>query len=402
MNRPSAVIVGAGPAGLIAAETLALAGLEVSVHEAMPSPGRKFLMAGRGGLNLTHSEGFDSFVARYGDRSGWLRPIIERYPPSALTAWCEELGQPTFVGSSGRIFPRAMKASPLLRAWLTRLTELGVRIVTRSRWTGWTGDGALSFAGEGGVTLVRPDVTILALGGASWPRLGSDGAWAPRIADRGVPVAPLRASNVGVHVRWSEIFRTRFAGVPLKGLRVRCGPAHARGEAVVTGQGLEGGVIYALGAAIRDGLVQHGHVALSIDLKPDVSKAELAQRLGQARSGASLSTMLQKQARLQPVAISLLREAGPVPREVEALAALIKSVPIMVSGAGSIDRAISSAGGVMREGLDHWLMIKALPGVFVAGEMLDWDAPTGGYLLQASFATGVAAAKGACTWLSRR
>ena len=395
-------VVGAGPAGLMAAETLAKAGVKVTVYERMPSVGRKFLMAGRGGLNLTHSEPGPAFLARYGEAEGRLSPIIGRFPPAALVAWCEGLGQPTFVGSTGRVFPRAMKASPLLRAWLARLERLGVRIVARARWRGWAPDGALLIEEEGAQAPVplRPAATILALGGASWPRLGSDGGWVPLLRARGIPVDDLAASNAGALVPWSDHLRERFAGTPLKGLRFSCGAASARGEAVITQAGLEGGAVYALGAAMRRELAGGGPASLLLDLKPDLAPADLERRLSGMRGSDSLSTALRKSIRLPPVSIALLREAGDVPRDPARLAARIKALPLAVTGMAALDRAISSAGGVGLDACDARLMLKEAPGTFVAGEMLDWDAPTGGYLLQASFATGVAAAEGALAWLA--
>lgn len=395
-------VVGAGPAGLMAAEMLAKAGVKVTIYERMPSVGRKLLMAGRGGLNLTHSEPGPAFLARYGEAEGRLSPIIGRFPPAALVAWCEGLGQPTFVGTSGRVFPRAMKASPLLRAWLARLERLGVRIVTRARWRGWAPDGALLIEEEGAgePAPLRPAATILALGGASWPRLGSDGGWTPLLRARGIAVSDLVASNAGAHVPWSAHLRERFAGTPLKGLRFSCGAAGARGEAVITQSGLEGGAVYALGAALRAELAGGGPARLLLDLKPDIALADLERRLSGMRSSDSLSTALRKSIRLPPVSIALLREAGDVPRDPARLAARIKALPLAVTGMASLDRAISSAGGVGLDACDGRLMLKDAPGTFVAGEMLDWDAPTGGYLLQASFATGVAAAEGALAWLA--
>lgn len=395
-------VIGAGPAGLMAAETLAKAGVQVTVYERMPSVGRKFLMAGRGGLNLTHSEPGPAFLARYGEAQSRLSPIIGRFPPAALVAWCEGLGQPTFVGSSGRVFPRAMKASPLLRAWLARLERLGVRIVARARWRGWATDGALLIEEEGAQAPVplRPAATILALGGASWPRLGSDGGWVPLLRARGIAIEDLVASNAGALVPWSAHLRERFAGTPLKGLRFSCGASSARGEAVITQAGLEGGAVYALGAALRGQLAGGGPATLLLDLKPDIGLADLERRLAGMRPSDSLSTALRKSVRLPPVSIALLREAGDVPRDPARLAARIKALPLLVTGMASLDRAISSAGGVSLDACDSRLMLKDAPGNFVAGEMLDWDAPTGGYLLQASFATGLAAAEGALAWLA--
>lgn len=395
----SAAIIGGGPAGLFAAERLARAGLSVTVFERMPSVGRKFLMAGRGGLNLTHSEPLDRFGARYGEASGWMAPLLEALPPADLVRWCEGLGQQTFVGSSGRVFPNAFKASPLLRAWLSRLERLGVRIVTHTRWTGWSEDGALKLAGPAGEVSVRADVVILALGGASWPRLGSDGAWVPALREQGIAVAELRPANVGILTAWSELLRERFHGAPLKRIAVHHGARSQRGEAVLTRGGLEGGAIYALGPSIRTALDKAPATDLILDLRPDLSIEALAAKLDGPRRGASMATILRKRAGLSPVAAALAREAGPLPQEPEALAARIKAVTVTVTGLSAFDRAISSAGGLAREALDDNLMLLRRPGVFAAGEMLDWEAPTGGYLLQGSFATGAAAARGALRWL---
>ncbi len=400
--EPFIAVVGGGPAGLMAAEVLAGAGHAVTVYDRMPSLGRKFLMAGRGGLNLTHSEDVERFVARYAEAAPRLKPLLDAFSPADLRAWCEGLGHETFVGSSGRVFPRAFKASPLLRAWLARLESLSVRFAPRHRWEGWSEDGALRFTrGDGEAVLVTPDATVLALGGASWPRLGSDGAWAETLTGRGVAVAPLRAANVGFTVPWSEVMRSRFAGEPLKRIALAFEGTSVRGEAMITAAGIEGGAVYALSAAIRDAILRDGQATIQVDLRPDLSVEALARRLAAPRSGQSASTFLRKAAALPPVAIALLREAHgtELPREPEALAGAIKAVPLTLDGIKPIARAISTAGGVSLEGVDEHLMLRDHPGVFVAGEMLDWEAPTGGYLLQATFATGVAAAKGALAWL---
>lgn len=393
----SVAIVGAGPAGLIAAETLAKAGLAVTVHDRMASVGRKLLMAGRGGLNLTHSEPLETFLARYGSAAAKLRPLIEAFPPAQLRAWAEELGEPTFVGSSGRVFPTSMKASPLLRAWLRRLDGLGVRFVLRDEWRGFDAEGHPRFVRADGTPAIETaDATLLALGGASWPRLGSNGAWQDILWEKGVDITPLRPANAGFRADWSEIFRGRFAGEPLKTLAVSFQDITLRGEAMVTAYGLEGGVIYALSARLRDAIEREGSAMVHFDLAPGRSAAELASRIAAQKASQSLANLLRKAAHLSPVAINLMREGnGPaLPRDPELLAALIKAVPIRLTGTEGLDRAISTAGGVAWSQLDQGLMLKALPGVFVAGEMIDWEAPTGGYLLQASFATGIAAAKG--------
>jgi uncharacterized flavoprotein (TIGR03862 family) len=397
----SAVVIGGGPAGLMGAERLALAGFGVDLYERMPTLARKFLMAGRGGLNLTHSEPLDRFLARYRDPETRIRAAIEAFTPDDLRQWADRLGAETYIGSSGRVFPKAMKASPLLRNWIRRLEELGVTFHLRSRWTGWTTDGALSFVdASDSETTVRPYVTILALGGASWPRLGSDATWVPVLAAEGVTIAPFEASNCGFRVAWSETFATRFAGEPLKRIAVSLGDISVEGEAMVTVSGIEGGAVYAIGRAIRAALkTAGGPVEFTIDLKPGVTQATLADSLSRIRKGDSLSNGLRK-AGLAPVAIGLLREAhGKVlPADPMTLARAIKSVPVRVLAPASINRAISSDGGVSFSALSDDLMLRARPGVFLSGEMLDWDAPTGGYLLQATFATAVRAAEAAIRW----
>ncbi len=396
-------IVGGGPAGLFAAERLAAAGHAVTVFERMPSVGRKLLMAGRGGLNLTHSEGFEAFVARYGAAAPWVRPMLEAFPPAALVAWAEGLGQPTFVGSSGRVFPKALKASPLLRAWLARLAELGVEIRTRHDWLGWTDDGALRFSAPAGEVDIRPQATILALGGASWPRLGSDGGWVGPLQASGAEVAPLRPANMGFDVAWSPVMQD-FAGQPLKGIALTFAGRTVRGEAMITRYGLEGGALYALSAPIRDEILAKGTATATIDLRPDQTRDMLAARLARPRGAQSLANHLRKTLRLSPLEINLLREAHgkDLPAESAALAAAIKAAPVRLTGVQGLARAISTAGGVRLDGLDERLMLKARPGVFLAGEMLDWEASTGGYLLQATFATGLAAAQGVLAWLTDR
>jgi uncharacterized flavoprotein (TIGR03862 family) len=393
---PHVTIIGGGPAGLIAAERLGQAGVAVTVYDQMPSVGRKFLMAGRGGLNLTHSEDFERFIARYAEGSATLRPLIKAFRPEDLRAWCEGLGQETFVGSSGRVFPKAFKASPLLRAWLSRLESLGVRFALRHRWQGWDAEGRPVFSNAAGeLVTAQADATILALGGASWPRLGSDGSWVEHLEGRGVAVAPLRPANMGFTLPWSEVVRGRFEGEPLKRIALTFEGVTVRGEAIVTADGIEGGAIYALSARLRDAIEREGKAVLHLDLRPDLSEEALAKRLSAPRKGQSASTFLRKAGGLSPLGTALLRESDPrLPQEPAALARLIKAVPLTLTGMKPLDRAISSAGGIPFAELDENLMLRRLPGVFVAGEMLDWEAPTGGYLLQASFATGIAAAKG--------
>jgi uncharacterized flavoprotein (TIGR03862 family) len=392
-----AVVIGAGPAGLMAAETLARGGLTVTIHDQMPSVGRKLLMAGRGGLNLTHAEPLPVFLSRYGAARTWLEPIITDFPPEALIAWCNDLGQPTFTGSSARVFPTAMKASPLLRAWMRRLGELGVALRVRHRWAGWDAVGNLSFETPNGRVHDRPDVTVLALGGASWPRLGSDASWAACLPGL---LTPFQPANCGFLVDWSAHFRSRFAGRPLKRLAIRFGPDTVRGEAIVTESGIEGGIIYALSTRLRETIRAEGFATINLDLRPDVSLAVLENRLGGPRGGQSLANLLRKQAGLSPEAIGLVQEALHHDAPSDSLPRLIKSLPIRLIAPASIERAISSAGGLRADALNASLMLRDRPGVFAAGEMLDWEAPTGGYLLQACFSTGVAAANGALAWLA--
>jgi uncharacterized flavoprotein (TIGR03862 family) len=400
-------IIGAGPAGLMAAEVLAQGSANVTVYDAMTSAGRKFLMAGRGGLNLTHSEALPEFLARYGAAKSHLAPAIEAFPPDALRAWSEALGQPTFIGSSGRVFPQAFKASPLLRAWLRRLDAMGVRLSLRHRWSGWNDDGHLLFQTPHDQHVVDARATVLALGGASWPRLGSDGGWAETLAARGVTISPLRPANCGFTVTWSEIFRNRFEGQPLKGIALSFGPHTVRGEAMVTRTGIEGGAVYALSADLREAIIATGETTLHVALRPDLTSVELTARLSAPRGKQSFSNYLRKVAHLSPAGIGLLQEAAIASgvslsaMSPATLADLINAVPIKLNGIAPIARAISTAGGISFNELDADFMIRRLPGVFAAGEMLDWEAPTGGYLLQASFATGAAAGRGALKWIAR-
>jgi len=370
----------------------------------MPSVARKFLLAGRGGLNLTHSEPPDAFLDRFSEARSALEAPLAALTPDDLRAWSAGLGEETFVGSSGRVFPAAFKASPLLRAWLARLAELGVTIRTRARWTGWTCDDGLRFETPQGEIVERADATLLALGGASWPRMGSDGSWVDILAREGVAVAPLRAANVGFDCAWSPHFAETFAGAPLKRIALSFGERRVRGEAMVTRRGIEGGAVYALSAPLREAILATGNAQLLVDLRPDLDDISIARRLASQKKGASFSNRLRKAVSLDPAAIALLREAhhGEPPREPEALAAAIKACPLTLTGVGPIERAISTAGGVRFDEIDSRHMLKARPGVFVAGEMLDWEAPTGGYLLQASFATGAAAAAGISDWLLKR
>lgn len=390
----------------MAAETLATAGVPVTVYERMPRLARKLLLAGRGGLNLTHSEPLEDLLARYREAAPRLRAVMEVFPPAALRAWCEGLGQETFVGTSGRVFPRAMKTSPLLRAWMQRLAGLGVEIRFGHRWRGWDADDRLLFETAEGERAVAATCTILALGGASWPRLGSDGSWVRPLEEAGVRVAPLAPANCGIRIAWSDVFRMRFAGTPLKRIAVTLGAETARGEAMITAEGLEGGAVYALSAPIRREIAAHGAAELTIDLRPDEPAAALAARLAKPRGKQSLSTYLRKVLSLDATAIGLVQEAAHAAgtplaaMSPDAIAGLVKAVPVRAIGLAPIDRAISTAGGVAFDEIDASFMLRTRPGTFVAGEMLDWDAPTGGYLLQACFATGRAAGQGALAYLA--
>lgn len=394
-----AAVIGAGPAGLMAAEALAARGHTVHVYDGMPSAGRKFLLAGKGGLNLTHAEPFDAFVARYGPRAGVLAPRLQVFGAGALRAWAQELGISTFVGTSGRVFPEGMKAAPLLRAWLHRLRGQGVQFHMRHRWTGWDADGALRF--DNG-TRVRPAATVLALGGASWPQLGSDGAWAPLLAARGVDVAPLAPANCGFDVGWSEFFRSRFEGAPLKSVALAFQGWRQAGEFVVTAGGIEGSLVYAASAALRDAIARDGVAVPHLDLLPQRTPEWVARELAHPRGTRSLATHLKTRLGLDGVKAGLLWEIVPKAEQADAavFAQRIKALPLTLRAPRPVAEAISTAGGVRFEALDEQLMLRALPGVFVAGEMLDWEAPTGGYLLTACFTTGRVAGQGAAEWLA--
>ena len=404
-SSATVAVVGGGPAGMIAAERLAAAGLDVVLFDRMAALGRKFLVAGRGGLNLTHSEGLEQFVTRYGDATPELVPLLEAFDPAALIEWCEGLGQSTFVGSSGRVFPTAFRANALLDAWIERLEELGVDIRTRHRWLGWDDDGALRFeaAASDGATFAA-EATVLALGGASWPNTGSDGAWTELLAAHDVEVAPLRPANSGFVVEWSEIMVRDFAGTPIKNVGVSVGAASARGELMITDTGLEGGALYAVSRELREAIDAFGSAELLVDLLPDLDADAVAVRLGRRRPKDSTATVLRRHLGLDPAKIALLRDAtsNQIPTDDPAMVALAKSVPVRVLAPEGIERAISTSGGVRLDEVDEHLMLIRRPGTFVAGEMLDWDAPTGGYLLQGSFSTGVAAANGVLDWLGGR
>jgi uncharacterized flavoprotein (TIGR03862 family) len=406
---PILAVIGGGPAGLMAAETAAAGGCRVEIYDAMPSVGRKFLLAGKGGLNLTHAEPPESFPSRYGARRAVLEPLLREFGPMELRAWAKELGVETFVGSSGRVFPAEMKAAPLLRAWLRRLREAGVGFHARHRWRGWDADGTLRFETPEGSRSVRVDAVVLALGGGSWARLGSDGAWVPRLEARGIPVRPLRPANCGFDVGWSEHFRSRFAGQPVKPVAAAFtdseGIEHRRpGEFVVTDTGVEGSLIYALSAPLRDMIEATGTAILRLDLAPGRELPRLAEALARPRGSRSLANHLKRAAGIEGVKAGLLRELLPPEdfTDPARLAAGIKNLPLRLLAPRPLDEAISSAGGVAFEALDEGLMLRELPGVFCAGEMLDWEAPTGGYLLTACFATGRAAGAGAALWLAAR
>ena len=396
-------IIGGGPSGLMAAEVLSAKGFNVSIYERKPSVGRKFLMAGRGGLNLTHSEDLKPFLSRYGERSDRLKPMINQFPPQALRAWCESLGQPTFIGSSKRVFPQSFKASPLLRAWIARLKEQGVDFMLNYEWRGWK-EGALVFSTTGEDASVTPDATILALGGASWPRLGSDGGWVDVLKAQNIEIALLRPANCGFYVDWSPVFSARFAGTPLKAAALSFNDQSVRGEFVMTDKGIEGSAVYALGALLREEIARSGSAQLIIDLKPDLDANEIQKRLQRPRAGLSLTNYLRKTLKLPDVAIGLLMEkldrtklSAYTPAQ---LTRAIKFYALDLNGIFSIDRAISTAGGVTFDAIDDNAMLVNKEGVFIAGEMLDWEAPTGGYLLQASLSSGVCAANGVMRWLN--
>jgi uncharacterized flavoprotein (TIGR03862 family) len=402
VDEKQITIIGGGPAGLMAAETLSLSGHRVTIYDSMPTVARKFLLAGKSGLNITHSEPHDRFAGRFGTASTWLRPALDAFGPDDVRRWADELGVGTFVGSSGRVFPRAMKASPLLRAWLRRLEAQGVRVLTRHRWTGFASDG-LAFETPDGVKIVRSDATLLALGGASWPRLGSDGSWMPWLAGKGVATAGFRPANCGFDVVWSELFRERFAGAPLKSVTATSDAGTIPGEFVISRHGIEGSLVYAHAAALRDRLETRGAAALTLDLTPGRTENRLSKDLARQSGKASLSNRLRKGADIDGVKAALLRELANADdlADPDSLARLIKELPVPVAGPRPIAEAISSAGGVRVESIDGGFMLKAIPGVFVAGEMLDWEAPTGGYLLTGCLTTGRAAAHGIDAWLRR-
>jgi uncharacterized flavoprotein (TIGR03862 family) len=424
-------IIGGGPAGLMAAEVLAQGGVQVDVYDAMPSVGRKFLMAGKGGMNITHAEPFDIFLTRYGTRRDQIEPLLRGFSPEALREWIQGLGIETFVGTSNRVFPTDMKSAPLLRAWLHRLRESGVHFHVRHRWCGWNEHGALRFEisrsrlpeGEGAIDLspaggkldkgpfssnthvkiIKSDAVILALGGASWPQLGADGSWLPVLAQRGIAVAPLRPANCGFDVAWSAHFRERFIGEPLKSVAATCGDIRKQGECVVTEHGIEGGLIYAHSAALRDEIERSGSATLHLDLLPDWTLQRVQIEVSHPRGSRSLSSHLQSRLGLKGVKANLLREvlSNEEMHDPVLLAHTAKNLALRLIAARPLSEAISTAGGVTFEELNAQLMFKKMPGVFCAGEMLDWEAPTGGYLLSACFASGYAAGNGALNWLRK-
>jgi uncharacterized flavoprotein (TIGR03862 family) len=407
-REKSVAIVGGGPAGLMAAETLINSGIEVDLYDAMPSVARKFLLAGVGGMNITHSEPLEEFIPRYGAQKKNIEPLLQAFTPDALRGWVHDLGIETFVGSSGRVFPKEMKAAPLLRAWLHRLRESGVRIHVRHRWLGWK-EKDLLFAASEGEKIIHADAVILALGGASWPKLGSDGAWVPILKQRQIDIAMLQPSNCGFEVSeqgWTEHFRTRFAGQPVKPVVAAYSDTngetqHRQGEFIVTDKGVEGSLIYALSALLRAQINQFGSATLYLDLAPSLSLQKLTDEITHPRGSRSLSSHLQSRVNIKGVKMGLLREllAKEIFNDAVKLAQMIKALPLQLTKPSTIENAISTAGGVKFEALDENLMLKNLPGVFCAGEMLDWEAPTGGYLLTACFASGKAAGQGVVQWL---
>ena len=399
----SVAVIGGGPAGLMAAEVLAQAGVQVDLYDAMPSVGRKFLLAGVGGMNITHSEAKPAFVNRYRERREDVGRLLDGFDADALRQWIHDLGIDTFVGSSGRVFPKDMKAAPLLRAWLKRLRDSGVQIHTRQRWLGWNGQGGLRLHGPAGEHSIEPDATVLTLGGGSWARLGSDAAWVPLLAQRGVTLAPLQAANCGFDgASWSALLQEKFAGAPLKNITLRLAQEPARrGEFILTRSGVEGSLVYALSAEIREQINQSGSATVWLDLQPDRTQDKVEAALAKPRGSRSMAKHLNGQLGIDGVKAALLRELTSAEQFADPprLAAAIKALPLTLLSPRPLDEAISTAGGVAFEALDAHLMLNAAPGVFCAGEMLDWEAPTGGYLLTACFASGRAAGLGALHWL---
>jgi uncharacterized flavoprotein (TIGR03862 family) len=401
MRQKQIAIIGGGPAGLMAAETLSALGHAVTVYDAMPTVGRKFLLAGKSGLNITHAEDYAHFLTRFGPAGDRLRPALDAFTPNDIRRWAEGLGIETFVGSSGRVFPTRMKASPLLRAWLQRLEGQGVRILPRHRWEGFEGD-ALVLGSPEGLKTVRSDAVLLALGGTSWPRLGSDGAWVPWLSAKGVEICDLQPANCGFDIGWSENFSERFAGAPVKSVTATSDAGIFSGEFVITPQGIEGGLVYMHAASLREQIEREGKAVLHLDLVPGRTLERLSRDLARQNAKASFSSRLRKGAGLEGAKAALVREVAPDAGKAdpERLAQIIKALPLPVVKPRPIAEAISSAGGIAWNGIDDNYMLMALPGIFAAGEMLDWEAPTGGYLLSACLATGRAAARGIDAWLS--
>ncbi len=399
--RKSIAVIGGGPAGLMAAEVISVRGVKVDVYDSMPSLGRKFLMAGKSGLNITHTEPFEKFVSRYGNRREQIEPMLRRFGPNELRQWVHGLGIETFVGTSGRVFPVGMKASPLLRVWLKRLSGSGVTFYLRHKWKGWDLDKSLQFESTDGEKTIQADAVVLALGGGSWSRLGSDGAWIPWLEQAGAQVEPLKPSNCGFDVDWSPHFRERFDGHPVKSVVLSFGEFRQQGEFIVTKEGVEGGLIYAASALLRDEIDTKGRAVMNLDLGPDRSVEWLTERLSKPRGSRTKASHLEKTVGIKGVKAGLLREF--IPREdfanPERLAYFIKHLPVRLAATRPLDEAISSAGGVKFESLDQHLMLRCMRGVFCAGEMLDWEAPTGGYLLTACFASGYAVGNGVLEWL---
>jgi uncharacterized flavoprotein (TIGR03862 family) len=397
----SVAIIGGGPVGLMAAEVISAQGLKVDVYDSMPSLGRKFLLAGKGGLNITHSEPFEKFVSRYGERRANIELLLNVFGPEELRQWVHGFGIDTFVGTSGRVFPVGMKASPLLRAWLKRLNDSGVTFHLRHKWTGWLPDKSLHFVSADGDVAIQADAVLLALGGGSWARLGSDGAWTSWLRNVGAEVEPLRPSNCGFDVAWTLYFRERFEGHPVKSVVLSFGSFRQQGEFIVTKEGVEGSLIYAASALLRDEIEARGQAVMMLDLAPDRSHEWLVERLSRPRGSRSMASHLEKMVNLKGVKAGLLREF--VPKEdfwnLQPLAHFIKNLPIPLIATRPLDEAISSAGGVTFESLDEHLMLRSMPGVFCAGEMLDWEAPTGGYLITGCMASGYAAGRGVLNWL---
>lgn len=404
LSPKTVAIIGGGPTGLMAAEVISQAGIKISIYDAMPSVGRKFLMAGKGGLNITHSDPYDLFLSRYGSRSGNIKPMLDRFDADALRTWVHQLGIETFIGSSGRIFPAEMKAAPLLRAWLHRLRQSGVTFHVRHQWLGWssTNTQILRFMSPQGNKEVNADVCVLALGGGSWPQLGSTGAWVSLLAQRDVQIVPLAPANCGFDVAWSEYFRGRFGGQPLKSVKATFNDFQRQGDCVVTATGIEGSLIYALSAPLREEIVTERSATLYLDLMPDKSLASLIEKFSQPRGKQSMANHLRKRLGIEGVKAGLLREILPAAdfNDPIKLCSAIKTLPIKLTATRPLAEAISSAGGVSFDAVDEHLMLCNLPGIFCAGEMLDWEAPTGGYLLSACFASGRMAGEGVLKWLA--